>query len=169
MEICFVRHGETDWNVEGRLQGHTPTSLNETGICQSRQCAERLAGEAWDLIVSSPLQRSKESADILSSYLAVPWIVSNGFSEIDYGSWNGEKRQNLMGNSSFSKWYSVEIRKIEKRIWGDLDNLSNTFKNKRVIVVTHGLVIQRIEKRFSKNSLTNQGIISNGSFINIKL
>lgn len=165
MKVCFVRHGETDWNTEGRLQGHTATSLNATGIRQTRQCAERLTGDTWDVILSSPLQRARESAYILSAYMGVPHFASPLFTELDYNHWNGEDRQTLMTDHSFKKWYQSEINKLEKQVKREWEALYHTYREDAVIVVTHGLVIQQIEKVLDMKSQSDSEIISNGSFI----
>ncbi|WP_051353047.1 histidine phosphatase family protein [Thalassobacillus devorans] len=169
MRACFVRHGETDWNREGRLQGHTATSLNATGIWQTRQCAERLVGEGWDVILSSPLQRARESAHILSAYTGVPHFVSPLFTELDYGQWNGQKKELLITNHTFIKWYRIEINKLEKLVKKEWEALIHTYKNDAVIVVTHGLVIQQIEKVLNRKSQPDSEVISNGSFINVQV
>ena len=64
--LCLVRHGETAWNVEGRLQGHLDIPLNAQGEDQARRLARELAGEAFDLIVSSPLQRALATAQAVA-------------------------------------------------------------------------------------------------------
>ena len=70
--ICLVRHGQTDWNALGKLQGQTDIPLNELGKIQARQCGEFLSEEDWDVIISSPLKRARETAEIISNYIEVP-------------------------------------------------------------------------------------------------
>lgn len=80
--ICLVRHGQTDWNALGKLQGQTDIPLNELGKIQARQCGEFLSKEAsWDVIISSPLKRARETADIISQYIEVPVIEKMEFIE----------------------------------------------------------------------------------------
>lgn len=71
MNLYLIRHGETDWNAEGRLQGQTDISLNEKGKGQMSQVAEKMKqlGIGADLIVTSPLLRARQSADIVSGVL----------------------------------------------------------------------------------------------------
>ena len=65
--LLFVfRHGETDWNRDGRLQGHTDTLLNATGLAQAQALAERLRAHRLDAVVSSDLARAWTTAQILA-------------------------------------------------------------------------------------------------------
>lgn len=74
MNIYLIRHGETDWNHVGRVQGHTDIPLNVCGREQMKHVAEVLAGlpEQMDVIVSSPLLRARESAEIVADRLVYP-------------------------------------------------------------------------------------------------
>ena len=71
MNIYLLRHGETDWNLEGRLQGHEDIGMNQNGINQIEKAAEVLAGcmQNVDVIISSPLSRARKSAEIVAGRL----------------------------------------------------------------------------------------------------
>lgn len=75
--ICLVRHGQTDWNALGKLQGQTDIPLNELGKIQARQCGEFLSKNDWDVIISSPLKgqgkRQISFRIILKSRLLKKW------------------------------------------------------------------------------------------------
>ena len=68
-ELLLVRHGETDWNAAGRLQGHTDRPLSDYGREQARRLAEELAGEEFDAIYASDLARARETAEIVGARL----------------------------------------------------------------------------------------------------
>ncbi|WP_417217632.1 histidine phosphatase family protein [Arthrobacter sp.] len=93
--IALVRHGETDWNAEGRLQGQTDIPLNGAGRDQAETAArelERLGhdGGAWDLLVSSPLGRAVETASIIGDRLGLHAIAPvEGLQERHYGAGEG--------------------------------------------------------------------------------
>ena len=67
MHICIVRHGETDWNLDGRIQGQMDIPLNSNGRIQAELCATAINFEKWDVIVSSTLKRAKETAEIIAN------------------------------------------------------------------------------------------------------
>jgi broad specificity phosphatase PhoE len=85
----FLRHGETDWNREGRYQGHSDVPLNATGLAQAQAAAERLATTKIDRIVSSPLIRALKTAAIVAENLGVPIHPDRRLVERDFGSFNG--------------------------------------------------------------------------------
>jgi hypothetical protein len=88
-ELLLVRHGETDWNAEGRLQGHTDRPLSDYGRDQARQLADDLATEAFDVIYASDLARARETAEIVAERLDVPVNVDPDLREKNWGTWEG--------------------------------------------------------------------------------
>lgn len=86
MTYALVRHGQTDWNLEGRMQGVSDVPLNDTGRGQVRTAAELLADEHWDAVVSSPLVRARETGAIIAERLGLelgPAFAE--FGEQDFG------------------------------------------------------------------------------------
>jgi uncharacterized phosphatase len=84
--IYFVRHGETEWNRERRIQGRTDIPLNETGRIQAQETGRLLATRHWDVIVASPLIRALETATIIASELRMPKPqVMEELAERNYG------------------------------------------------------------------------------------
>jgi broad specificity phosphatase PhoE len=85
----FLRHGQTDWNLEGRYQGHCDTLLNGAGIAQAGAAAECLADVPIDRIVVSPLVRAVATAAIIAERLGKPIQIERGLVERNFGSFNG--------------------------------------------------------------------------------
>jgi broad specificity phosphatase PhoE len=85
----LLRHGQTDWNLEGRYQGHSDVPLNATGLAQAHAAAERLATVAIDRIVTSPLIRALKTAAIVAEKLGLPLHPDIGLIERNFGSFDG--------------------------------------------------------------------------------
>ena len=156
--ICLVRHGETDWNACGRLQGKTDIPLNDKGRMQANQCGMYLAKSDWDVIISSPLKRAVETAEIISSYIVQPTILTMvEFIERDYGDAEGmtftEKRMAYPDK----RYPNKEKRELfDNRIMDGLCKIQEAYPNKRVVLVAHGAVIKAL-----LNSLSSGIIESN--------
>lgn len=85
----LVRHGVTPWNEEGRIQGHVPTSLSETGRMQAQRAASRLAGVPFDCAYASDLPRCVETARAILHSRPVPLRLTPDLREQGYGQWEG--------------------------------------------------------------------------------
>lgn len=88
--LYVVRHGETAWNSEKRIQGSTDIPLAEAGEAQARRLAERFRGAAIDAIYSSPQQRALRTAEILGSTLGLEPVARAAFGELHCGSFEGK-------------------------------------------------------------------------------
>ncbi len=88
-EVLLVRHGETDDNAAGRLQGRRDTQLNDRGREQSRALAQRLRHEGLQALYTSPLQRARATAQIVGDLLGMEAIVDGRLVEVDAGDWSG--------------------------------------------------------------------------------
>ncbi|GGF88891.1 histidine phosphatase family protein [Paenibacillus abyssi] len=77
MKLGWVRHGKTEWNALGKIQGQTDIPLNEEGIAQASALAERLANDEfkWDGVISSDLMRARETANIIAVRLGIPLLA----------------------------------------------------------------------------------------------
>jgi broad specificity phosphatase PhoE len=93
--IHLVRHGETDWNVEGRLQGWTDIPLNATGIEQARAAATVLAGRAIGSVISSDLSRARDTAAMIAAAVGVELVIDPALRERNYGVAEGRLNSEL--------------------------------------------------------------------------
>jgi broad specificity phosphatase PhoE len=91
MKLYLIRHGQTVWNAENRIQGHLGVSLDETGIQQAEQMAVRLQqmGVQPHQVITSDLQRALETAERIAQYLEAPIEVMPGLRERAWGEWEG--------------------------------------------------------------------------------
>ena len=139
--LLLVRHGETDWNAEGRLQGHTDRPLNDHGRRQAKALAERLAGEGADAIYASDLSRAKETAEILGTRLGLPVVIDADLREKNWGNWEG-----LTGDERIHVEFEGEsVQEHRERVLRAIERISERHPGQRVIVVTHGGSLRRIQ------------------------
>lgn len=87
--ICLVRHGETAWNADRRIQGQIDSPLNETGIAQAEATARWLSTVSFTSIYSSDLQRAQRTAEIIAAHHTLPVQVHGGLRERMYGKFQG--------------------------------------------------------------------------------
>ena len=139
--LLLVRHGETDWNAAGRLQGHTDRPLSDFGRRQARQLAEELAGESFDAIYASDLARARETAEIVGEGLGLPTMLDPDLREKDWGTWEGltpveRDRVELVGEST---------KAHQNRMLRALRRIAERHPGGRVLVVTHGGSMRRVQ------------------------
>src|SRR6476620_8205705 len=87
--IVLIRHGETAWNAERRLQGHIDVALNAEGLRQAEALARVLAGEHFDAIIASDLQRAHQTAHALATRLGMPVLTDPALRERCFGGFEG--------------------------------------------------------------------------------
>lgn len=87
----FLRHGETDWNAEGRSQGRTDIALNKVGLAQAERAARTLVGQGIATIVASPLSRARVTAEMVGERLNLPIAAfDDDLQEVSFGEQEGE-------------------------------------------------------------------------------
>lgn len=149
MTSAFVRHGQTDWNLTQRWQGSSDNPLNATGREQARAAARtlraRIADEPWDVIVSSPLLRAKETASIIAAGLRLPLgIAYPELVERDYGAAEGATDEDIT-----FKWPEANIPGLEPlesvaaRGLDALERIEADHGGANVLIVCHGILIQQ--------------------------
>lgn len=89
LPFYVLRHGQTDWNLQARLQGSTDIPLNDTGRAQAQRAAQVLSGQGISRIVASPLSRARETADIVGQALGLAPILDNRLIERNFGLFEG--------------------------------------------------------------------------------
>jgi 2,3-bisphosphoglycerate-dependent phosphoglycerate mutase len=87
--VLLIRHGETDWNLETRLQGHTDVPLNARGRDQAARLRQALVGETLDAVYSSDLQRALHTAHAVADATGAPLVIDTGLRERAFGCFEG--------------------------------------------------------------------------------
>lgn len=138
--ICIVRHGETDWNLSGKLQGREDIELNDFGRAQALQTARYFEDEHWDVMISSPLKRAYETARIIAAHISIPEVhVVEEITERSYGAASGllpEERRSRFPDGVIPGQEGFEH--LRQRAIKSLTKIAGEFVGKRIIVVSHG-------------------------------
>ena len=143
--FALVRHGQTDWNAERRLQGATDIPLNDVGRSQARDAVAVLAPYEWDAIVSSPLSRAAETADLIAEGLGltvsrrVPELTERSFGPAE-GMQAGPELDALRVPGGFKGAESED--EAADRGLAALEALAEEFRGQRLLVVTHGTLLR---------------------------
>ncbi len=145
--LLLARHGETDWNREGRWQGHADVALNERGRGQAKELAARLVDEPIDVIYASDLQRAHETALIIAEQKRMPVITDAGLREIDVGRWSGltpdEIAQRLPGMTAHDGETNDQHL---ARVVDAFRRIAVREIGRRVLVVSHGKTLRVIRR-----------------------
>ena len=164
MLLYLVRHGETDWNLQRRIQGSTDVPLNDTGRAQAKRTGELLANRRWDAVVASPLSRAFDTASIIAAEVGLPAPTTDPrLVERTYGDAEG-----------------LEISEVDRRYPGEthvpgregredvaargleaLIDIAEAHPDEDVIVVTHGGLIRSV--LHAVDPRTRHPAITNGS------
>ena len=141
-DLVLVRHGETEWNRLGKVQGRTDIPLNDTGRAQARATAQRLEGRAFDAVAASPLSRAAETAQIIADGLGIgPVELVDALVERDYGEAEGMTGPDI--DARFGGRLEAQESREEtvERTKPALVALAERHPGQRLLVVSHGGVI----------------------------
>lgn len=155
--FILIRHGETDWNVEGRYQGQLDIRLNERGRQQSYDLISLLDVRKPSMIYSSDLSRARETAEILGSELRVPILLDPRLREIDLGSWEGMLFEEIQAKYSellvlrkqdphnVSAPGGETLIQVQNRVFAAIDDIRKIHQNESVAIVSHGLPLAIVQ------------------------
>jgi broad specificity phosphatase PhoE len=151
--LYLVRHGETDWNREQRLQGTRDVPLNEAGVAQAHELADYFTALPIACVVTSPLVRASETAAFLADACACPLHVDARLSEIDHGSWSGMTLPDIgqrfpalvdheqLRPEAFDTSGGERLPDVYRRVSDVLADLLSQNEGKTVLVVGHGITL----------------------------
>lgn len=167
LKIYIVRHGQTTWNSEHRLQGRQNSNLTPLGQEQAKRLGEYLVEEdiKIDHYLSSPQQRAYETAKFIARDREV--IIRDDLAEIGFGTWEGRRLEEVKKENPdqfynfFNEAHLYDSRvndgesfeELEKRVRRELDYLTSTYKDKTILLVSHGITIKIIFSIIKNHSL----------------
>ncbi|MGO4957743.1 histidine phosphatase family protein [Luteococcus sp. Sow4_B9] len=152
--LVLLRHGQTDWNVEGRFQGQLDVGLNDVGRQQARAAAPHVAALGPEVLISSNLSRAAETASFVSALTGLPVATDPRVQEINVGSWGGltglEMAERdptfadaLRSGRDFRRSPEGETAdEVGIRMRLALTDIAGQHEGRTVVVVSHGLAIR---------------------------
>jgi probable phosphoglycerate mutase len=161
--ITFVRHGNTDFNVEKRAQGHMNNPLNDTGRQQAVYVAKRLAEEQWDILISSDLLRAKETAETIAAALNMPISQFDArLREISRGQIEGTIEQERVEKWG-ADWKLLELgeesmESVRERGMSFVNEIAAQHPGKRILVVSHGFLMGQTFKGLMQDEATGNDL-----------
>jgi broad specificity phosphatase PhoE len=153
---CLIRHGQTDWNLEGRYQGQSDVPLNATGRAQAHTLARQLRGQSLAASYSSDLERARETSLIIAAALHLPVILEPRLREIDQGEWEGQLVDIIKARYA-ELWQKrtvdpahvrppggETVGEVAKRVYAALDDIACLHPNASLLVISHGLALATV-------------------------
>lgn len=156
MRIYITRHGETEWNKEGKMQGWQNSNLTDKGVENAKKLGESLKNIEFDYIYCSPLGRAIDTAKYIRGDKSTEIIIEDSLKEMGFGSWEGKERTVLeelypvQRHNFFNKPHLYEpvdgesYQELIGRIGAVLEKIAGDTTAENILVVTHAAVIKAI-------------------------
>jgi broad specificity phosphatase PhoE len=161
--IC-LRHGATDWNRQGLFQGRTDNPLNADGIAQAHQAAAKLRTIELAHVVSSPLRRAVQTAEIIAAIAARTVTLDHDLIELDFGSFEGQPvRELMLRNGKNNAQGLVDMLPADAEPWGDVASRAirsvgqwlDRHPEQEILFVCHDAVMQSMAQRLTGKFFKN--------------
>jgi broad specificity phosphatase PhoE len=181
--FLLVRHGETEFNREGRWQGAgSNPPLNEKGRIQAVELARQLAGRPVLAIYTSPQRRALETAVILGKCLGREPRLMEALHELDHGEWEGRTQAEVLARwpEAFHAYEAApwdtprpggeSYEELGKRLWPTLERLADRHRGEEIVIVTHGGPIRLVLSRVLGRPLTERHLfgVDNASVFTVE-
>lgn len=166
--FCLIRHGETDWNRERRLQGHLDIPLNRRGLQQAEQLASALIRQQLQFAALhvSELTRARQTATAISRQLGLPLQTHPALKERHYGAFQGrtfdEAREHIphvyqlhqQRDLHFDLQGGESLHNFQQRIMHCMQQLAERHSGEQILVVSHGGVLEMVHRTASGQGLS---------------
>lgn len=165
-KICLIRHGETPWNAEGRIQGQLDIPLSDVGFVQARAVARALAEESFNAIYASDLARATQTAEPTAARLALPVRLNAALRERHYGIFetltyqdakvsHPEKFARFKARDADFDFVSGEtLRDFSARVIACFSAIVNAHFGGQILIFTHGGVLEVIYRHVKHMTLS---------------
>lgn len=163
--IYITRHGQTEWNVEHRMQGHMDSALTSLGLQQAEWLSRGLADEHLDAVYASSSPRALRTAEIIRAERSIPLLTCDEFKEIGMGVWEGSDSEELETRYADQHHYfwkdpekfkvdgSETFAEVEARALNKLEQILEKHEGQTVLIVTHTVVIKLLMAHFEGRDL----------------
>lgn len=160
--IYLIRHGETEWNIEGRYQGQADPPLNSNGLLQAKDLVNELHDSEIQVLYTSPLLRTRQTANILAAELEIPVIDEPRLMEIHQGDWQTRLRSEIedLYPELFKEWETnpwettppggENLSQVQTRVNAAVDDILESQSFEKIGLVTHRIPIAMIKIRYQK-------------------
>jgi broad specificity phosphatase PhoE len=149
--ILLARHGETDWNAERRVQGHTDRPLNEVGVAQAQALVDELSGERLDAVYASDLARALDTARAVAQPRGLSVVPLPELRERNFGTWEGLHDHEILERfpqAHTGPWGDDETPgQLEERVIAALFEIAARHPSGQVLVVSHGGPLRAVLRR----------------------
>lgn len=182
--LYFIRHGQTEWNVAGRIQGWQDSNLTKQGINHACRLAENLTKMEWTAIYSSPSKRALKTAEIIKGNSPLAINQDKRLLEMNLGDWEGKTMEEIKemnaqqhdyywNNPSQYKINTGEcFNDVKSRLEIFLEDIHANYNSGNILIVTHGVVIkllQLISKQLEMDQLWKTPYIEGTSVTKVKI
>lgn len=162
MNIYVIRHGQTDWNKEKIMLSTTDIELNKVGIKQAEEATKIVDKLAYDLVISSPLLRTRETTEIINRNNLKPVFYDNRIVERNAGDLEKKSTNDIIFKDYWNYYLNLEYKNAENikdfflRVYDFIDEIKIKYKDKNLLIVTHNGVCRAIRTYF-------EGIVNKGN------
>lgn len=167
--ICLVRHGQTEWNKDFRIQGRYNVPLNDTGRIQILETAKKIKelNISWDVFFSSPLDRAIETCDIIKKHLGYhdsKTILMDDLIEREFGVADGMHIDDEVYNNILIDNYQgmEKSSEIQDRAYNAIIKIASMYPDKNILIATHSHFIKALFTKLD-NKITFKSLLNNGS------
>ncbi|ERI93081.1 phosphoglycerate mutase family protein [Clostridiales bacterium oral taxon 876 str. F0540] len=160
LRLYITRHGETEWNIQGRMQGWKNSNLTAKGVSNAKALGESLKGVEFKKVYCSPLDRTRHTAELILSGRDIPVVYDENLREIHLGQLEGlnqEEIKEIYPEFGSHFWESPHLYKaksgedfykVRERVLKVLDRIMSENTEGNILIVTHGVVLKTFHAYF---------------------
>lgn len=167
--IYLTRHGETEWNIEKRLQGRGDSPLTKDGIQRAKELRDRIKNIDIDVIYSSPIKRALNTANILRGNKNIDIVTDDSLMEMCFGDYEGKKidivqEENpswdinliMQGNVEICAPNGENLKEVRERISKLMNKIIAENMGKSILIVTHGITLKALMYYFKDKDVNSE-------------